>query len=125
MVEDTDEHVIKDEDKVEDEDFKRLKDIQREMAELLDEAEYLTRITGDRKIFDRARAYWIPHIKTALLNDTEYIGKSMVTMEDTISEIEEFKKKKDANERKIEGTLTEVEIDQELVELAFNNIKNK
>lgn len=93
MVKGTDEHFIEDEDEDEDKDLKKLKQIQRKMTELLDEAEYLIRINGDRKIFDRAKAYWIPHVKTALLNDTEYIGTSMVTMEDTISEIEEFKKK--------------------------------
>lgn len=76
----------------EDEDIKRLKEVQRKMIELLDEAEYLIRITGDGKIFDRAKAYWIPHIKMALLNDTEYVGKSMVTMEDTISEIGKIQK---------------------------------
>ena len=72
---------------IENEDVKTLKEIQAKMLELLEEAEYMVRITGDRKILDRAKAYWIPHIKMSLLNDTEYLGKSMVTMEDTISEI--------------------------------------
>ncbi len=82
------------EDEYEDEDFTRLKEIHRKMTELIDEAEYLVRITGDRHILDRAKSYWIPHIKTALLDDTEYVGRSMVTMEDTISEIKKFKEQK-------------------------------
>lgn len=69
-------------------DIKKLEKIRSKMLELLEEAEYIVRITGSRHIYDRAKAYWIPHIKTALSNDTEYLGKSMVTMQDTISEIE-------------------------------------
>ena len=75
------------------EDFRKLIDIQGKMIELVEEAEYLVRITGDKNILDRAKAYWIPHIKMALLNDTEYVGKSMVTMEDTIAEIKKLKEK--------------------------------
>lgn len=85
----------------ENEDVKKLKEIQAKMLELLENAEYLVRITGNRKILDRAKAYWVPHIKMALLNDTEYLGKSMVTMEDTISEIEE-KINKDNQEETIQ-----------------------
>lgn len=42
-----------------------------------------------------------------------------------ISPIDGTKKKRDIHERKIEGILTEVEIDPELVELADNKIKYK
>ena len=86
----TEENLVEDGDDI-DLDFKQLKEIHKKIAELVEEAEYLVRISGDKKIFDRARANWIPHIKMALLNDTEYLGKSMVTMEDTISEIEKLK----------------------------------
>lgn len=75
-----------------DEDIERLEEIKEKMIELLEEAEYLVRITGNKWIHDRAKSYWIPHIKTALSNDTEYLGKSMVTMEDTIKEIKTLKK---------------------------------
>ena len=78
-----------------DSDILKLKEIQEKIAELLSDAEYIVKINGDKKILDRAKAYWIPHIKMALFNDTEYLGKSMVTMEDTISEVEKFKKKEE------------------------------
>lgn len=83
---------------MDDEDIKKLKEIHGKMVELLEEAEYLVRITGNTRIYDRARAYWIPHIKTALLDDTEYIGRSMVTMEDTIKEIEKLEKDREGKE---------------------------
>ncbi len=87
-------------------DIQRLKAVHRQMIMLIDEAEYLVRkMTGNGIIFDRAKAYWIPHIKTALSNDTEYLGKSMVTMEDTISEIEKKENKEDKDNEDLDEDL--------------------
>lgn len=64
----------------------RLIEIKEQMLELLDEAKDLLP-EGMSK--ERARGYWYAHIKTALLKDHEYLGGSLVTMDDTISEIDE------------------------------------
>lgn len=34
-----------------------------------------------------AGSYWLAHIRTALDNDHEYLGRSMVTMQDTIDSL--------------------------------------
>jgi len=65
----------------------RLEEIKEEMLSLLDEAEHLVR--QERGVYDRAKSYWIPHIKMALTKEHEYLGGSMVTMEDTIEELKE------------------------------------
>lgn len=38
--------------------------------------------------YDRAKAYWLAHIRCALDNDHDYVGGSMVTLQDTIDELE-------------------------------------
>jgi hypothetical protein len=53
--------------------------------ELIDE---LTEIQAE--ILDallRAKSYWLAHAKMAITRQHEYLGGSMVTMEDTIEEI--------------------------------------
>lgn len=75
------------------EGVERLEEIRFEIDQLVDEAYTLIRQlaqeVGDRSISDRAEAYWIGHISTALSNESGYIGKSMVTFEDTIEELRE------------------------------------
>lgn len=66
----------------------RLKEIQREMLDLLDEASRIVRAAGGGH-HERARVYWLAHIESALHRDHGYLGGSVVTMEDTISEIED------------------------------------
>lgn len=70
----------------------RLKEIQEEIDHLVSEAERLLRRTTremEREIiYQRAYAYWIPHIKGALYKKTEFLGGSMHTMEETIEEME-------------------------------------
>jgi len=39
-------------------------------------------------IYERARAYWIPHIIMELQEETEWVGGSMCGMWNTISEME-------------------------------------
>lgn len=63
----------------------RLIEIKQEMLSLLEEAKELIP-EGITK--ERARCYWYAHIKTALLKEHEYLGGSLVTMDDTIIELE-------------------------------------
>jgi len=64
----------------------RLREIQSEIEELLDEAMHCIRDAGGSTA--QADAYWKAHIICALRNDHEYLGGSMVTMQDTIEELE-------------------------------------
>jgi hypothetical protein len=64
----------------------RLREIQGEIGELLDEALHCIRDAGGSTA--QADAYWKAHIICALRNDHEYLGGSMVTMQDTIEELE-------------------------------------
>lgn len=62
----------------------RLQEIKEQMLELLDEAKELI---PEGMTKERAKCYWYAHIKTAILKEHEYLGGSMVTMEETIEEI--------------------------------------
>lgn len=64
----------------------RLRDIQVEMLALLDEAYELL---PKGIIKTRAESYWYPHIKTSLTNESQYLGRSMCSLDDTIEELEE------------------------------------
>lgn len=65
-------------------DADELEDIRQEMIELLSQAKEIVQGTGDRHLYEQAKSYWIGHIATALSNESEYMGKSMYTMEDTV-----------------------------------------
>ena len=71
-------------------DIDRLEQIRFEMLKLLNEAEHLVKEmakeAGDRVIAERAHAYWVGHIKSAL-GDEEYEGGSATTLMDTIEEL--------------------------------------
>jgi len=69
-----------------EDDINRLEEIQNEMLKLIDEAEDILQNEGDIT-FERARSYWIAHIKTALTSEHDYVGGSMFTMESTIKEL--------------------------------------
>lgn len=64
----------------------RLREIQEEVEELVGEAMACIRAAGGSTA--QADAYWKPHIIGAIRNDHEYLGGSMVTMQDTIEELE-------------------------------------
>ena len=72
-----------------DEALDRLKEIQTEMLELLDEADRILRHDIGGMIYERARSYWLAHVKMALTKDHGYLGGSMCDFEDTLKEIEE------------------------------------
>ena len=63
-----------------------LEDIKNNIANLIHEAANLVDGTNER---DSARAYWVGHIMGALDNESEYMGGSMTTMQDTIDAIRE------------------------------------
>ncbi|MBX3045090.1 MAG: hypothetical protein KIT33_15950 [Candidatus Kapabacteria bacterium] len=62
----------------------RLTEIKEQILELLEEAKDILP-KGMTK--ERAKSYWYVHIQTAILNEHEYLGGSMVTMDDTIFEL--------------------------------------
>ena len=73
---------------METEDLERLEEIRDEMKELLNEAARILR-KGDDAAYERARVYWLAHIRTALDKEHDYLGGSMITMQDTIDELAE------------------------------------
>ncbi|MCX7737448.1 MAG: hypothetical protein N2319_12150 [Candidatus Kapabacteria bacterium] len=64
----------------------RLTEIKEQMLELLEEAKDLL---PEGMTKERAKCYWYAHIKTALLKEHEFLGGSLVTVDDTISELGE------------------------------------
>lgn len=64
----------------------RLTEIKEQMLELLEEAKDLL---PEGMIKERAKCYWYAHIKTAILKEHEFLGGSLVTVDDTISELGE------------------------------------
>lgn len=38
--------------------------------------------------YERARSYWVAHIEGALRKETEWLGRSFITMDDTLEAIE-------------------------------------
>lgn len=66
--------------------IERLTEIKEQMLELLDEAKDLL---PEGMTKERAKCYWYVHIKTAILKEHEFLGGSLVTVDDTISELGE------------------------------------
>lgn len=67
----------------------RLTEIKDEIKDLINEAFDLVRQNAAHKVtLQRAESYWIPHVKMALDKEHDYMGGSMVTLQDTIDEIE-------------------------------------
>lgn len=66
-----------------------LGEIQSQILELVEQAGGLLRRNGLHGALLRAESYWIAHITTAVSNDHGYLGGSMVSLQDTIEEIEE------------------------------------
>jgi hypothetical protein len=69
------------------EDIERLREIQEEISNLVSEARTILRKYGG-VTQTRAESYWVPHIMAALYKETEWLGGSMFTMEDTINELQ-------------------------------------
>lgn len=75
---------INEEEEVEEADVNRLEEIKDEIKELVAEAEDIIRGSYE---YRAAKSYWIAHILTALDNESEYMGKSMTAMQDTIDNL--------------------------------------
>jgi hypothetical protein len=66
--------------------FERLTEIREQMMELLEEAKNIIRQDAPRHTYERAKAYWIGHIDTAL-GGGNYVDTYDVTFEKTLNEI--------------------------------------
>ena len=64
----------------------RLDEIKNEIKELMNEARSILQ-HGDERTWARAKGYWYAHIVSALDKEHDYMGNSMVTMQDTIDEM--------------------------------------
>ena len=65
-----------------------LGEIQTQILELVEQARALLRNNQYQGALARAESYWIAHVTTAISNNHGYLGKSMVSLQDTIEEIE-------------------------------------
>ena len=73
------------------EDQERFGEIIGEIGELVEEAMGLLSDSGDYPMLvERARSYWYAHIRTALSDENEFVGRSMCNMEDTLEEWREL-----------------------------------
>ena len=66
-----------------------LGEIQTQILELVEQARALLRNNQYQGALMRAESYWIPHVTTAISNNHGYLGKSMVSLQDTIDEIKD------------------------------------
>ena len=66
-----------------------LGDIQSQILELVEQARALLRRNELQGALMRAESYWIAHVTTAISNNHGYLGKSMVSLQDTIDEIKD------------------------------------
>ena len=69
-----------------------LRTIQEQIHELLRDARVLIadadELTGSKRL-PAAESYWIAHVTMAITRDHDYIGGSMLAMDDTIESIEQ------------------------------------
>lgn len=70
-------------------DLERLRELQMNILDALEEASNIIRMS-DRSIYERAKSYWLAHAKMAITKEHEYMGGSMVDMDDTIRELEDM-----------------------------------
>jgi len=75
-----------------------LQDIQNEILERVNRAKELLKDNGYEGALMRADSYWIPHIVCAVTNDHGYLGGSLITMQDTIEELENADDDEEADE---------------------------
>jgi hypothetical protein len=68
----------------------RLREIQEQMLELLDEAKRIvsSKRKTHRMTYERMKAYWHGHIQMALTNEHDYLGSGGATMLEAVEEIE-------------------------------------
>ena len=66
-----------------------LGEIQSQILELVEQARALLRNNELQGALMRAESYWIAHVTTAISNNHGYLGKSIVSLQDTIDEIKD------------------------------------
>jgi len=66
----------------------RLEEIAYEIYDKLDEMKDILREVAPEE-FERARLYWMAHIDGALLNQEGWLGGSFISLEDTLTALEE------------------------------------
>ena len=64
------------------EDQQRFEEIIQQIGELTEEASNLL----PESVLARAKSYWYAHIITALNDDSEFMGRSMCNMQDTLED---------------------------------------
>lgn len=67
---------------------RRLREIAYEIYDQLGEMEDILREVAPEE-FERARLYWMAHIDGALLNQKGWLGGSFISLEDTLTALEE------------------------------------
>jgi len=67
---------------------RRLEEIAYEIYDQLEEMEDILREVAPEEL-ERARAYWMAHIDGALLNRQGWLGRSLISLEDTLINLEE------------------------------------
>jgi len=67
---------------------RRLREIAEEIYDMLEEMEDILREVAPEE-FERARLYWMAHIDGALLNQKGWLGGSFISLEDTLTALEE------------------------------------
>jgi len=67
---------------------RRLEEIAYEIYDQLEEMENILREVAPEEL-KRARAYWMAHIDGALLNRQGWLGRSLISLEDTLINLEE------------------------------------
>jgi len=72
------------------EEWERLEEIRNEMNDLLEQAEYLVRKSGQKFELERARAYWIAGMENYLGEGRLSSQLSGCSMEDTIKALEPY-----------------------------------
>jgi hypothetical protein len=65
-----------------------LGEIQSQILDLVEQARALLRRNELQGALRRAESYWMAQVITAISNNHGYLGKSMVSLQDTIEEIE-------------------------------------
>ena len=66
-----------------------LGEIRSQILELVEQARALLRRNELQGALMRAESYWIAQVTTAISNNHGYLGKSMVSLQDTIDEIKD------------------------------------
>ena len=67
---------------------RRLREIAEEIYDMLEEMEDILREVAPEE-FERARLYWMAHIRGALLSRPRWMARSVISLEDTLEALEE------------------------------------